>query len=184
MYGPPLLSPCTGPLLKVRDNFQVAGELSKNHEHMRMFMQTFVLEPQTPKKYYVRTAIFKYQDSVHDDNKQAAKSVAEDKKVSDKQPTADGTAPVKEEDSIQFGGPAFLLKRSLGLKEGKKPKWQVCKQVRLINIAPAKKVSDEQPRAEGTEPEKEEKPLRLGAPADEPQQSGMYSMLSFDEYVF
>ena len=35
---------------------------------MRRFMQTFVLAPQTPKKYYVHNDIFRYQDEVYHDN--------------------------------------------------------------------------------------------------------------------
>lgn len=36
---------------------------------MRRFMQTFVLAPQSPKKYYVHNDIFRYQDEVfHDDS--------------------------------------------------------------------------------------------------------------------
>ena len=47
---------------------QVTGELSNNGEPMRRFMQTFVLVPQTPKKFYVHNDIFRYQDEVfHDD---------------------------------------------------------------------------------------------------------------------
>ncbi|XP_064110009.1 ras GTPase-activating protein-binding protein 2-like [Macrobrachium nipponense] len=43
---------------------QVTGELSNNGMPMRRFMQTFVLAPQTPKKYYVHNDIFRYQDEV------------------------------------------------------------------------------------------------------------------------
>ncbi|CAL1283810.1 unnamed protein product [Larinioides sclopetarius] len=49
---------------------QVSGELSNNGQPMRRFMQTFVLVPQSPKKYYVRNDIFRYQDEIfsEDDN--------------------------------------------------------------------------------------------------------------------
>lgn len=47
---------------------QVTGELSNNGEPMRRFMQTFVLAPQTPKKFYVHNDIFRYQDEVYQDN--------------------------------------------------------------------------------------------------------------------
>ncbi|XP_022317020.2 ras GTPase-activating protein-binding protein 2-like isoform X1 [Crassostrea virginica] len=48
---------------------QVTGELSNNGQPMRRFMQTFVLAPQSPKKYYVHNDIFRYQDEVfHDDS--------------------------------------------------------------------------------------------------------------------
>ncbi|GIX83309.1 ras GTPase-activating protein-binding protein 2 [Caerostris extrusa] len=43
---------------------QVSGELSNNGQPMRRFMQTFVLVPQSPKKYYVRNDIFRYQDEI------------------------------------------------------------------------------------------------------------------------
>lgn len=43
---------------------QVTGELSNNGAPMRRFMQTFVLNPQSPKKYYVHNDIFRYQDEV------------------------------------------------------------------------------------------------------------------------
>ena len=48
--------------------FQVTGELSNNGQPMRRFMQTFVLVPQSPKKYYVHNDIFRYQDEVFHDN--------------------------------------------------------------------------------------------------------------------
>ena len=38
---------------------QVTGELSNNGEPMRRFMQTFVLAPQSHKKYYVHNDIFR-----------------------------------------------------------------------------------------------------------------------------
>lgn len=46
---------------------QVTGELSNNGQPMRRFMQTFVLAPQMPKKYYVHNDIFRYQDEVFND---------------------------------------------------------------------------------------------------------------------
>ncbi|CAG2244553.1 Ras GTPase-activating protein-binding protein 1,Ras GTPase-activating protein-binding protein 2 [Mytilus edulis] len=47
---------------------QVTGELSNSGQPMRRFMQTFVLAPQSPKKYYVHNDIFRYQDEVFHDN--------------------------------------------------------------------------------------------------------------------
>ncbi|KAL4239659.1 GTPase activating protein (SH3 domain) binding protein [Mactra antiquata] len=47
---------------------QVTGELSNSGQQMRRFMQTFVLAPQSPKKYYVHNDIFRYQDEVFHDN--------------------------------------------------------------------------------------------------------------------
>ncbi|CAF0883890.1 unnamed protein product, partial [Brachionus calyciflorus] len=46
---------------------QVTGELSNNGEAMRRFMQTFVLAPQSPKKFYVHNDIFRYQDEIYQD---------------------------------------------------------------------------------------------------------------------
>lgn len=47
---------------------QVSGELSNNGQPMRRFVQTFVLAPQSAKKYYVRNDIFRYQDDVFSDD--------------------------------------------------------------------------------------------------------------------
>lgn len=44
---------------------QVAGELSNDDRPHRRFMQTFVLAPQSHKKYYVHNDIFRYQVSTH-----------------------------------------------------------------------------------------------------------------------
>ena len=41
---------------------QVIGELSNNGQPMRKFVQSFVLAPQSAKKYYVHIDIFRYQD--------------------------------------------------------------------------------------------------------------------------
>lgn len=41
---------------------QVTGELSTGGRPMRAFVQTFVLAPESPKKYYVHNDIFRYQD--------------------------------------------------------------------------------------------------------------------------
>ncbi|XP_038060422.1 ras GTPase-activating protein-binding protein 1-like [Patiria miniata] len=61
---------------------QVTGELSNNGEPMRRFMQTFVLAPQSAKKYYVRNDIFRYQDEVFNDT--------------DSEPENDGCGSVSE----------------------------------------------------------------------------------------
>ncbi|XP_046443711.1 ras GTPase-activating protein-binding protein 1-like isoform X2 [Daphnia pulex] len=47
---------------------QVSGELSNNGQPMRRFVQTFVLAPQSAKKYYVRNDIFRYQDDAFFDD--------------------------------------------------------------------------------------------------------------------
>ncbi|CAF3962404.1 unnamed protein product [Rotaria sp. Silwood1] len=46
---------------------QVTGKLSNNGVPIRRFMQTFVLTPRQPKKYYVQNDSFHYQDEVFDD---------------------------------------------------------------------------------------------------------------------
>jgi len=51
---------------------QVSGELSNNGEPMRRFMQTFVLAPQSPKKYYVHNDIFRYQDEVFSEGEEGS----------------------------------------------------------------------------------------------------------------
>ena len=43
-------------------DYQVTGELSTGGRPMRAFVQTFVLAPESPKKYYVHNDIFRYQD--------------------------------------------------------------------------------------------------------------------------
>ena len=43
------------------------GELSNNGQPLRRFLQTFVLTPQSPNKYYVRNDIFRYHDEVFTD---------------------------------------------------------------------------------------------------------------------
>ena len=45
----------------------MSGELSNNGQPLRRFMQTFVLAPQSPKKYYVHNDIFRYQVSYSSD---------------------------------------------------------------------------------------------------------------------
>ncbi|XP_062522854.1 ras GTPase-activating protein-binding protein 2-like [Corticium candelabrum] len=45
---------------------QVTGEISNNGQAMRPFVQTFVLSPKGPKKYYVRNDIFRYQDEIYE----------------------------------------------------------------------------------------------------------------------
>ncbi|CAF4762367.1 unnamed protein product, partial [Rotaria magnacalcarata] len=40
---------------------------SNNGDPMRRFMQTFVLAPRQPKKFYVQNDIFRYQDEVFED---------------------------------------------------------------------------------------------------------------------
>ncbi|XP_060063515.1 ras GTPase-activating protein-binding protein 2-like isoform X2 [Ylistrum balloti] len=60
---------------------QVTGELSNNGQPMRRFMQTFVLAPQSPKKYYVHNDIFRYQDEVFHDNDTDTENQDEDSDV-------------------------------------------------------------------------------------------------------
>ena len=60
----PLLGKQKSVLWFAISSVKVSGELSNNGEPMRRFMQTFVLAPQSPKKYYVHNDIFRYQDEV------------------------------------------------------------------------------------------------------------------------
>jgi len=69
---------------------QVTGELSNNGQPMRRFMQTFVLVPLSPKKYYVRNDIFRYQDEVFHDNDTDTENQEE---AGDSEPEVDSTPP-------------------------------------------------------------------------------------------
>lgn len=71
---------------------QVTGELSNNGQPMRRFMQTFVLAPQSPKKYYVRNDIFRYQDEVFNEEEEIDnQDSGADTEVEDQNtPTTDG----------------------------------------------------------------------------------------------
>jgi Ras GTPase-activating protein-binding protein 1 len=51
---------------------QVTGEISNNRQPMRPFVQTFVLSPEGPKKYYVRNDIFRYQDEIYEVESQSS----------------------------------------------------------------------------------------------------------------
>lgn len=74
---------------------QVTGELSNNGHPLRRFMQTFVLAPQTPKKYYVHNDIFRYQDEVFSEEEggDEAGSEVEEEIVEGPLPTPGFTAP-------------------------------------------------------------------------------------------
>ena len=75
---------------------QVSGELSNNGEPMRRFMQTFVLAPQSPKKYYVHNDIFRYQDEVFDDADNSTSSGNNVTATSDNNTTAEQIREIKE----------------------------------------------------------------------------------------
>lgn len=55
----------------------MTGELSNDGQQMRRFMQTFVLAPQSPKKYYVHNDIFRYQDEVFHDSESDVENLEE-----------------------------------------------------------------------------------------------------------
>lgn len=85
---------------------QVTGELSNAGQPMRRFMQTFVLAPQTPLKYYVRNDIFCYQDEVFTDNEEengeeSSVTCAEDGEEDAVQPSA---PPAEEADHEMTNG--------------------------------------------------------------------------------
>jgi len=61
---------------------QVAGELSNDDRPHRRFMQTFVLAPQSHKKYYVHNDIFRYQDEVFGDKMSTADGIPSPPSVS------------------------------------------------------------------------------------------------------
>ncbi|KHN77986.1 Ras GTPase-activating protein-binding protein 2 [Toxocara canis] len=81
---------------------QVCGELSMNEQPGRRFLQTFVLCPQTPKKYYVHNDVFQWLDRAfvdlvpHTQQQQnageAAQSEAEERSMAngEVQPTVNG----------------------------------------------------------------------------------------------
>lgn len=70
---------------------QVTGELSNNGQPMRRFMQTFVLAPQSPKRYYVHNDIFRYQDEVflEDDDEDMQERAHESEPEEDQPEVAD-----------------------------------------------------------------------------------------------
>ncbi|XP_046393417.1 ras GTPase-activating protein-binding protein 2 [Ischnura elegans] len=77
---------------------QVTGELSNSGQPMRRFTQTFVLAPQSPKKYYVHNDIFRYQDEIFNDEEpeqDSGRSEAEE----DVEP--DHVAPVESHPAVQ-----------------------------------------------------------------------------------
>ncbi|CAG2181046.1 unnamed protein product, partial [Oppiella nova] len=47
---------------------QLSGEFSNDGQPMRKFLQTFVLAPQSPTKFYVKNDIFRYQDDIFVDD--------------------------------------------------------------------------------------------------------------------
>lgn len=78
---------------------QVTGELSNAGQPMRRFMQTFVLAPQSPKKYYVHNDIFRYQDEVFHDLE--GEGEAADESVDSEQEAAD-SAPENVQEHPSF----------------------------------------------------------------------------------
>ncbi|XP_013774350.1 ras GTPase-activating protein-binding protein 1-like [Limulus polyphemus] len=76
---------------------QVTGKLSNNGQDMRPFVQTFVLAPQSPKKYYVRNDIFRYQDYLYDEDEETDDQVVDvDREV--EEPEMSSTPPLKAVD--------------------------------------------------------------------------------------
>lgn len=84
---------------------QVTGELSNSGQPMRRFMQTFVLAPQSPKKYYVHNDIFRYQDEVFHDNDSDMENLEEgivDDVDSDMDPVDVGQDTVQDQGVQQY----------------------------------------------------------------------------------
>jgi len=72
---------------------QVSGELSNNGQPMRRFVQTFVLAPQSAKKYYVRNDIFRYQDDAFSDDEDGGEERSIESEIEPVQPAR--PAPVE-----------------------------------------------------------------------------------------
>ncbi|XP_054725027.1 ras GTPase-activating protein-binding protein 2-like [Uloborus diversus] len=72
---------------------QVSGELSNNGQPMRRFMQTFILVPQSPKKYYVRNDIFRYQDEIFSED---------DNDIDAEEPNAQKSSINQEDDGVPY----------------------------------------------------------------------------------
>lgn len=149
---------------------QVLGELSNNHQPMRRFMQTFVLAPQSPKKYYVYNDIFRYQDEVFTDlDLEANSNTSFDE--ADKyrgQTPSDGIATVSIIDGVQkephLNGGSELSPRvpvevpPTSMLEPSEPEPEV-EQLELIAPPPASSSvvppKEEEVKAEPSEPELE-----------------------------
>ncbi|CAF1558380.1 unnamed protein product [Rotaria magnacalcarata] len=80
---------------------QVTGELSNNGDPMRRFMQTFVLAPRQPKKFYVQNDIFRYQDEVFEDvSDEDDRSSSQNYGDTDKVSNADSSAANTQQPSL------------------------------------------------------------------------------------
>ena len=75
----------------------MTGELSNNGEPMRRFMQTFVLAPQSAKKFYVHNDIFRYQDEVYQDNSDSESEEHQQETASVKSSSANYYQPANDQ---------------------------------------------------------------------------------------
>lgn len=160
---------------------QVTGELSNNRQPMRRFMQTFILAPQSPKKYYVHNDIFRYQDEVfHDldggvDGASAHQVTAQQDVQQDMQQEAEveeelpeeAVAPAQQE-PVYFDAPQQQPAMSNGTGQMEEP----ADSPDELSAAPVEEVVEEQAPAYEPAVEKEEEPVEPArpAPAAVPQQ--------------
>ncbi|GAB1606603.1 ras GTPase-activating protein-binding protein 2-like [Argonauta hians] len=135
---------------------QVTGELSNYGQPMRRFMQTFVLAPQSPKKYYVHNDIFRYQDEVFPDSESDVENFESGGSEQENTETVTQTGPIQESVSQYYEQPSVLSNGNADLDEGPD--------------SPAEKSVEEEPKEEVveepvSEPEKE---LEIKTPDPEP----------------
>lgn len=98
---------------------QVIGELSNNGLPMRRFMQTFVLAPQSPKKYYVRNDIFRYQDEevFTEDDETENNALTEVDTEEQQTNLKNSTDPLHEDDGIGYYEPEIMRNGSVHVSE-------------------------------------------------------------------
>lgn len=137
---------------------QVTGELSNDGQQMRRFMQTFVLAPQSPKKYYVHNDIFRYQDEVFHDSESDVENLEESGESEQEQTEAVSQAePVPEPTVSQYYDQTSVLSNGNAEIEDRPE-------------SPAQKSVEEEPKEEppeeaAPEPEKE---AEIKTPEPEP----------------
>jgi len=116
---------------------QVSGELSNNGEPMRRFMQTFVLAPQSPKKYYVHNDIFRYQDEVFDEADNSTSSGGNNvTATSDNNTTAEQIREMKEMNNAAAVIEAGNNKMEAGDRQHTNGSGNVYEDNNTSNIAP------------------------------------------------
>ncbi|CAF1408497.1 unnamed protein product [Rotaria sordida] len=128
---------------------QVTGELSNNGHPMRRFMQTFVLAPRQPKKYYVQNDIFRYQDEVFDDvSDEDDRSSSQNYGDTDKVSNADSSAAMTQQ-------PLLVAATSRDAPEEEQPEQQQQQQQPL----PPREVNNQQQVISNQPIQQQEPPL-------------------------